>query len=238
MEHSYVKAGHHITANALGHTFMKVAKAVSAEDDNSLNFTPDKLGAVLGSGIYPGGKFADERLVMIHFRKMFMDGKLSFALARRLSPLGPGTITPFLLSRVLSALDEAKFFSLTGRAAEYKKFKAAYAIYEDTAMFETPYANWMYGKSRTESTGFKNFMATFLHYAYALDEIMAGSSYTLSVSLKRDAKAAASNSLVANLEVKSFVVAYKRYIGTLVTTGLREEAKKALGGAAGFITDG
>jgi hypothetical protein len=228
--HSFMKSGHHVTANNLGRTFMSCYAALLEGKQGVIKYSPEKLGIMLGSAVYPGCHFTDKRLVAVHFRTLYAEGLLSFAFGRRLAPLGPGTVAAFLLKRVFDALNEARFWEGLKKEYVYEEFCAAYNLYEKGAQYETPYAQFMYGQARPESQGFKNIMTKYAAYAASLHEVMPDSSYTFSVALVRDTSAAAGNSIVANLEVKAFVAAYRRYVSTLVQSVLAKKAQAASGG--------
>jgi len=221
--HGFKKSGHYVTANALANTAYRLYAAVKAESDDELDFDPNRWALFLGSSLYPAFHFADLRIVEVFFRKQMKENDLSFAYGRRIFPNGPGNVGPFLLSKVLGALKEARFFELMGKEEMFQSFIGAYKAWERDCWKELPYSNFFYGESRPESVGFKNFMAAYGHYAYALDSIMPSSSFKFSVALAKASSEAAANSIIANLEVKAFVAAYRGYVAAMVTGRLQKD---------------
>lgn len=203
--------------------------AVKSESDDAMDFDPNTWGDFLGSSLYPGCHFVDLRLVEIHFRLLMQKSDLSFAFGRRIFPNGPGNVGPFLLCKVLMALKEAKFFELMNKEAMFEAFIGSYKSWERDCWKELPYSKFFYGESRAESIGFKNFIASYGHYAHALDSIMPSSTFQFSVALKKASADSAANSIVANLEVKAFVAAYRAYVARLVSGKLQKDANKAGG---------
>jgi hypothetical protein len=92
----------------------------------------------------------------------------------------------------------------------------------------------MYGESRPESVAVKQAIAPMYAYASALAKVMPGSTLNDSIALARDSRAAASNTIVASLEVQSFVRSYRSHLNNLVRSQLiarmPARARKAITG--------
>jgi hypothetical protein len=224
--HSFLKSGHNVSANGLGHTMMRFITAITPEDAPERTLNPTELGELMGSSMYPALHPADHRLIAISRRRMYSRSELSFSIGRRLFPLGPGTVAQHLLFQVMSQLNDASFFQSIKKQKMYDDYARSFAIYEKTCHLEVPYAKFMYGDSRAENTSHKTKAIHFMAYAKTLDSYMPNSTFNFSVSLKRDSTDAANNSLTAGIEVKAFVNAYRSYLQHLVTA----EVRKRLGG--------
>lgn len=207
---SFMKAGHHASAAALAHLIDMILKSLS-QAENLVLPAPD-YAAFLGLAVYGGAHPGDQRLYCWFFRRMYARNELSFSIGRRLMPNGPGTVAPYLLMLIMKQLEGSSFFTVMNREEDAKLFFAAYGEYAKTSHLETPYANFMYGQSRPESVGFRNFASRFMAYADAISEVMPETSFQYSMSLTRDARAAAANTILASLEVRAFVRAYRAYI--------------------------
>jgi len=227
---SYMKSGHHATANNLGHTFTRLLDAIDHPYDVS------EIPQRLAFGTYYGTKPADQRAVALFLRAKYSRNELSFAIGRRITPHGPGTVSMFLLNMVIQQLNEVDFFQFMGREDAYAHFKGMYASYAKTSYLEVPYANFFYGASKAESVDLKQAVGPMFAYAAAIGAAMPHSSIGDSVSLKREASAAASNSITAKLEVESFVKAYRTFLRTLIREKMSKKAK--LSGGTAMLEDG
>jgi hypothetical protein len=227
---SFMKSGHHITANNIANTYAKMLAALGG--DFVIDVTD--IGEVLALGCYYGCHPADQRFVAAMSRYQAMLGNLSFAIARRIAPYGPGTVSVHLLSLVLYQLNQIQFFEFLNRTKEYAVFQALYERYRTTSYLEVPYADFMYGESRPESVAVKQAIAPMYAYASALAKVMPGSTLNDSIALARDSRAAASNTIVASLEVQSFVRSYRSHLNNLVRSQLiarmPARARKAITG--------
>jgi hypothetical protein len=221
---SYMKSGHHATANNLGHTMKKVMEAIGQEVEVS------DLSERLAYGTYFGSKTADQRAVAIFLRTKYSNNELSFAIGRRITPQGPGTVAMYLLNLVMEQLNNVKFFEFMKREDSYTQFKGLYASYAKQAFLEAPYAAYMYGQSKAESVELKQSVAPMFAYASAIGSAMPRSTIADSVALNRDANAASNNSITARLEVQAFVKAYRQFLRSLVRQRL-EIAAGAQGGS-------
>lgn len=104
------------------------------------------------------------------------------------------------------------------------QFNSMYASYAATAYLETPYANYMYGNSKSESVLLKQQVAPMFAYASSIGMAMPNSTFGFSVALSRDALSSANNAIVAKLEVESFVKSYKTYLRSFIRKGLERRA--------------
>jgi len=216
---SFMKSGHHASANNIGNTLVRLMEAVDIPYD--ISDLPERLAF----GTYYGTKPADQRAVAVFLRYKYAQNELSFAIGRRLNPNGPGTVSMHLLSMVMEQLHHAKFFKFLEREEQYNHFMAVYNQYKLNAHLEVPYAQFFYGESKAESVLAKQSVSPMYAYAAALGSAMPNSTFAGSVALNRDASAAANNTITAVLEVKSFVVTYQGYLKTIVKQQLVKSAK-------------
>jgi hypothetical protein len=227
---SFMKSGHHATANNVGHTMAKLLDAIDQEYD--VSDLPERLAY----GTYYGTKPADQRAVAIFLRTKYSKNELSFAIGRRITPHGPGTVSMFLLNMVMDQLEHVKFFEFLERAEQYTHFKGVFNQYSKTAHLEAPYAFFFYGSSKAESVEMKQAVAPMYAYAAAIGSAMPHSTIGDSVSLRRDASTSANNSITARLEVESFVRAYRTFLRSLVRNKL--QSKAGVSGGVALLEDG
>lgn len=226
---SYMKSAHHASANNIGHTFTKLLDAINHTYD--VSDIPERLAF----GTYYGSKPADQRAVAVWLRHKYTNNELSFAIGRRITPHGPGTVSMFLLNMVVEQLKQVEFFKFMQREEDYTQFKGMYASYAKTSYLEVPYARFFYGTSKAESVDLKQSVAPMFAYAAAIGAAMPNSTIADSVALRREATAAASNSITAKLEVESFVKSYRSFLRNLIRNRLT--AKANLSGASATIED-
>jgi hypothetical protein len=227
---SYMKSGHHATANNVGHTLAKLLDAIDQPHDSS------DLPERLAYGTYYGSKPADQRAVALFLRTKYSRNELSFAIGRRITPHGPGTVSMFLLNMVMDQLENVKFFEYLGRSAQYTHFKGVFNQYSKTAYREAPYSQFFYGNGKAESVEMKQAVAPMYAYAAAIGSAMPHSTIGDSVALRRDASASANNSITARLEVESFVRAYRTFLRGMIRKQL--EVKAGLKGGTALLEDG
>jgi hypothetical protein len=227
---SYMKSGHHATANNIGHTLTKLLDAI--DEPHDVSDLPERLAY----GTYYGTKPADQRAVALFLRTKYSRNDLSFAIGRRITPHGPGTVSMFLLNMVMDQLEHVNFFDFLKRNDQYTHFKGVFNQYAKTSHLEAPYALFFYGTGKAESVEMKQAVAPMYAYAAAIGAAMPHSTIGDSVSLRRDASASANNSITARLEVESFVRAYRTFLRSMIRKKL--EVKAGLRGGMALLEDG
>jgi hypothetical protein len=224
---SFMKSGHHVTANNIGNTYVKIREAIQEGESVDIAEVPESLAL----GVYYGTHPADMRAIAVLLRYMSGIGQLSYAIGRRITPQGPGTVSMYLLNLIIKQLAHVNFFQFLNRDAELHQFTSLYATYAATSYLETPYAQFMYGESKAESVALKQNVAPMFAYASAIGRAMPNSTFGFSVALSRDALASANNAIVARLEVESFVRAYRTFLRGIVRSQLANRAGIASGTA-------
>jgi len=222
-----MKSGHHATANGIANVYCKVRNALDNAKTIDISDVPEALALAVYYGTHP----SDMRAVAVFLRDLSSRGQLSFAIGRRITPQGPGTVSMYLLNLIVQQLEHIKFFEYLGRQHELVHFHSMYANYAATAYLETPYANYMYGTSKAESVLLKQKVAPMFAYAASIATAMPNSTFGFSVALSRDALSSANNAIVAKLEVESFVKAYKSYLRSIIRAGLEARAGRKGGNA-------
>ena len=215
---SFMKSGHHATANNVANTLSKLCDAIGQENDAS------DLPERLAYGTYFGTKPADQRAVALFLRAKYARNELSFAIGRRITPHGPGTVSMFLLDMVMDQLHDVNFFKYLDRMEQYTHFKGVFTQYAKTAHLEVPYARFFYGGAKSESVSMKQSVAPMFAYAAAIGIAMPTSTIGNSVALAREAAASNSNSMTAKLEVESFVKAYRNFLRAVIRKRLEEKS--------------
>jgi len=227
---SFRKSAHHSSANNVGNTFVRILESLDVPVD--IGDVPERLAA----GTHFGSHTADQRAVNIFFYALAQNSQLSFAIGRRISPHGPGTVSMYLLAQVVDQLENIKFFEFLQRTDILMQFKSLYQMYSKTAHLEVPYAQFFYGSSKAESVALKQSIAPMYAYAAAISSAMPLSTFADSMALRRDSGAAAANSITAVLEVESFVRAYKVFLRSLISNQLK--AKAIAAGGVELLDDG
>jgi hypothetical protein len=227
---SFMKSGHHASANNVGHTLVKLTEAIDQHLDAA------DLPERLAYGTYYGTKPADQRAVALFLRTKYSRNDLSFAVGRRITPNGPGTVAMFLLNMVMDQLDHINFFEFLDRKDQYTHFKGVFNQYKRTAFREVPYAEFFYGRGKAESVEMKQSVAPMYAYASAIGLAMPHSTIGDSVALRREATASASNSITARLEVESFVRAYRTFLRGMIRKKL--EIRAGIKGGTALLEDG
>jgi hypothetical protein len=213
---SRIRGGHTVAmANGPRHV-LKLLKAVGI-DENRREAEVAELIAVIAYAGYHYIPFREERLRVI---SRIQTGDLSFAISRRMFTYGPGEMAYHMLALFLQSLDDAKFFQLTNLQDRYTEFLSVYEKWSATSWMETPYADYLYGKSKNEDTVSRRVMDKMWGYAVSASAAMPKGTISRAVSFQRDAEQKGGNTIMGPAAVEGFAQAIRGHYRTMVGTSV------------------